>query len=740
VSQIDMKILIYFFLIVIPFTRLLAQPFFQTLSIPVSKNNIALKNAWVGGMDAPQFSPADLDNDGKPDLFVFDRGGNKAYTFLNKGNGIYEYAPKHEAMLPEMENWALMRDYNKDGVPDIFCWANAGIKVYRGKRNNGVLSFDFITAKYDTNGTLVSDLLTFNNNGFAVNVYVLTDDIPGLVDVNGDGDMDVLAFGNFATSVEYYENQSVERGFGADSLIFDADFLDLCWGKFLEGALSNTISLASCKMGGMEGSDAGRHAGSTICAFDKEGDKDMDLLLGDIAYNTMIYLKNGGDSADATMVSYDTIFPAYNTPINMPVFPAAYLIDADDNGVNDLLVAPNARGSFRNIKNVMWYKNIGSNTNYDFRYQTDSFLVSDILDFGSNSKVAVFDYNGDGLLDIFIGNDTYYTQQFQTSKSQMALLENVGTANNPAFKIVTDDYANIGNFLLRQLQPAFGDLDGDGKKDLLLGDASGFLHFFKNTGSTVANFAAMTSPQYFNIDASVNAAPFVYDVDGDGDNDLVVGRKDGTINWYINFGTSNSPNFRKDSAVLEFGKIRLQGQYEIEGSAQPFIYKQNDSLFLYIGSNRGAVFKYYVAPSQLRGGAFALLDSNLLGKDVGQKSTIAVSDFNGDGKPDFVVGNSLGGLNFFSSIQVDPNEIQEKLNPEFTWSLFPNPTRNQIFIYSQNPEVSIAEIYSSMGELVSKETFSGSISISTEKISSGVYFVKVLQSGGSTTKRLIVQH
>jgi len=735
-----MRFIFYFFIASVSFAY--SQPVFQSLNIPVSKNSVALKNPWVGGMDAPQFSPADFDNDGKQDLFVFDRGGNKAYTFLNKGNGNYEYAPHYESTLPEMENWALMRDYNKDGVPDIFCWANAGMKVYRGKRNNGVLNFDFVTAKYDANGDLINDLLMFNNNGFPVNVYVLTDDIPGLIDVNGDGDMDILAFGNFATSVEYYENQSVERGFGADSLLFDGDFLDLCWGKFLEGALSNTISLASCKMGGMQGSEAGRHAGSTICVFDKDGDNDMELLLGDIAYNTMIYLQNGGDSANANMVSYDTIFPAYNTSINMPVFPAAYIIDADDDGVNDLLVAPNARGSFRNIKNVMWYKNVGSNTNYDFRYQTDSLLVNDMLDFGANSKVAVFDYNGDGLQDIFIGNDAYYTQQFQTSKAQLALLENVGTANAPAFKLVTDDYANISNFLLRQLQPAFGDLDGDGKKDLLLGDATGYMHLFKNTGSTVASFASMTSPQYFNIDASVNAAPFIYDVDSDGDNDLIVGRKDGTINWYVNYGTANAPNFNKDSVVVEFGKIRLQGQYEIEGSAQPFISKQNDSLFLYTGTNRGAVFKYYVAANQLRGGTFVLLDSNVLRKDVGQKSTIAMADFNNDGKPDFVVGNSVGGVNFFSSIQVSTNipEVTKTNELSYTWNMFPNPAQSQVFISCQSDENCTIEVYSSVGKLLFTETFTGNLSISTEKFSSGIYFVKLLQRNGSTTKRLVLNH
>ncbi len=719
-----------------------AQPYFQTLSVPVSKNNTLLKNPWVGGLDAPQFSPVNWNNDGIEDLFVFDRSGNKAYTFIGKGNGVYEYAPVYERTLPYIENWALIRDFNKDGAPDIFCWANGGIRVYRGKRVNGMVEYEFITGKYDSSGNLLTDLLTFTNysapNYPKVNIYVLTDDIPGLVDVNGDGDLDIVSFSFFASSAEYYENQSVEQGFGADSLIFDSYNLDLCWGKFFEGSFTNTISLGQCKQGGMEGSEAARHAGSTICLFDKDGDGDQDLLLGDIAYNTMIYLLNGGDSAEANMVSYDTIFPAYNTPINMPVFPAAFIVDADHDGVNDLLVSPNARGALRNIKNVMFYKNVGSNTNYDFRYQTDSFLVEGMLDFGTNSKVAVFDYNGDGLMDIFIGNDTYYLQQFQTQKSQVALLENIGSPTSPAFKLVTEDYANIGNFLLRQVQPAFGDLDGDGKQDLLIGDFTGYMHFFKNTGGTVANFSSMTTPQYFAIDATVNAAPFIFDVDEDGDNDLVVGIRNGTLNWYINYGTNTLPQFSEDSVVKNFGMINLRGQYEVEGSAQPFLMKQNDSIIMFCGSNRGSVYKYHIEPAQLRGGAFTLLDSNVLGKTVGQKSTIGIADFNADGKPDFIVGNSLGGLNFFSSTQIDPSSVVESGTKLLDWKVYPNPARDMVWIDLQNGSKGTLEVYSSDGRLMVQAQVDGKTQVKLEGLSQGIYLLRMSSGERISTKRIAV--
>ena len=81
-------------------------------------------------MDSPEFTYIDINGDGVPDLFVFDKAGEKASVYINTGgigDTAYRYAPEYAYILPGetgtqpgMIGWALMRDYNHDGIPDIF--------------------------------------------------------------------------------------------------------------------------------------------------------------------------------------------------------------------------------------------------------------------------------------------------------------------------------------------------------------------------------------------------------------------------------------------------------------------------------------------------------------------------------------------------------------------------------------------------------------------------------------------
>src|SRR4051812_29005567 len=96
-----------------------SQPKYRVVNLPVQSNGTALPLAWAGGMDSPQFSPFDLNGDGKTDLFVFDRASSKVLVFMNKGgigDTAYVYAPQYENLFPAtLNNWALLRDYNNDG-------------------------------------------------------------------------------------------------------------------------------------------------------------------------------------------------------------------------------------------------------------------------------------------------------------------------------------------------------------------------------------------------------------------------------------------------------------------------------------------------------------------------------------------------------------------------------------------------------------------------------------------------
>src|ERR1017187_8531358 len=94
----------------------------------------SLLNPWCGGWLNPQFSRIDLNGDGRMDLFVFEPGinglsgfgDNRVLTFLNIGNGQYQYAPEYESYFPHLLDWALLVDYNHDGKPDIFSFAARG--------------------------------------------------------------------------------------------------------------------------------------------------------------------------------------------------------------------------------------------------------------------------------------------------------------------------------------------------------------------------------------------------------------------------------------------------------------------------------------------------------------------------------------------------------------------------------------------------------------------------------------
>ncbi len=59
--------------------------FVRQNQVPVEHYTNNLPFAWLGGLNNPQFSEADLNNDLINDLFVFDRNGNQVIALLNSG-------------------------------------------------------------------------------------------------------------------------------------------------------------------------------------------------------------------------------------------------------------------------------------------------------------------------------------------------------------------------------------------------------------------------------------------------------------------------------------------------------------------------------------------------------------------------------------------------------------------------------------------------------------------------------
>jgi len=341
-------------------------------SIQVEAFGKNYKFPWAGGFNTPQFSTMDLNGDNIKDLFVFDRDGYVVKTFLNQGtpNTIdYTYNAEYESAFPLMKDYALGYDYDNDGKTDVFTSFNGDFMVYKNV-STGPEPEDqaFKLQKYKSpfDSTKYVDFLSHKyylstNRYIYTNVFNTNADIPGLVDIDDDGDMDILAFGNNANSISLYRNMSQETYGRPDSLDFRWE--DGCWGHFAEDNNSFRLYFGSCKSSGSSVTASNpvtrqrgsRHTGSTILVHDFDDNGLKDLVLGDVSFNSLLLAFNNGTRADARMTAQDTAFPRYNKPVDVQMFPAAFYFDFNNDGKKDFVAAPNSTELFSNIDQVHYY-------------------------------------------------------------------------------------------------------------------------------------------------------------------------------------------------------------------------------------------------------------------------------------------------------------------------------------------------------------------------------------------------
>jgi hypothetical protein len=377
-------------------------------TITVIENNYALKMPWGNGINYANLSSMDLNFDGKKDLVAFDRlnqfATGRFRGFINIGNSgqtTYSACPECSYYFPQVSNWALLIDYNCDGKEDIFCSTSAGIKVYKNVSSAPTISFTLIKSLIYTNS---------NPNGvpFPVNLYASSNGLPAISDMDGDGDLDILTFAPQGSSVQYHKNLAVETysNCTTDSLMFE--LTDNCWGKFSEGGCSVSINetCAQPKNAADSVSPKVYHSGATLTAFDRDGDGDKDLILGDISCNTVEYLHNTGSVTNGLITDTTKLYPNFpnktsTTQIKINNFPCAYYLDVDGDTKKDLIATPNAFGS-ENNKSVWLYKNTSTTNTVNFQFIKNNFLQDEMIEVGQNSFPVVFDYNADGKKDLLL--------------------------------------------------------------------------------------------------------------------------------------------------------------------------------------------------------------------------------------------------------------------------------------------------------------------------------------------------
>ncbi len=469
-------------------------------------------------------------------------------------------------------------------------------------------------------GQLSGDTFFYQNTGsassasFAVpltNPFNLTDvgneSSPSFVDINADGDLDAFV-GERNGDTFFYQNTG-----SASSASFAAP-------------LTNPFNLTN------EGSY------SSPSFADLDGDGDLDAFVGEQNGNTYFY-QNQSQTFSVAEDSALVFSSSTGNPITISD------VDAGSNPVQVTLSATNGTLSLNGIAGLTFTTGSGTN-NSTLVFTGTTSAINTALDGLTFQPTA--DFNGNASFTL--------TTNDQSSEGALSDTDTVNITVTPVNDAPVNRLPQQPSFSAPQIDPfgltdvgydsnpSFGDVDGDGDLDALLGGRNGNTLFYQNTGSaSSARFAAPQTNPFGLTNVGARNNPTLVDVDGDRDLDALVGAGGNTL-FYQNTGSASSARF----AAPQTNPFNLTNVGDSSSPSFADIDADGD-LDALVGESEGNTL-FYQNTGSANSASFAAPQTNPFGlTDVGRYSTPTFEDVDGDGDLDAFVGEGNASTLFYQN-------------------------------------------------------------------------------------------
>jgi hypothetical protein len=448
-----------------------------------------------------------------------------------------------------------------------------------------------------------------------------------LGDVDGDGDLDVVT-GNHGQASRLYLNNGTTNPFGgvggsditedARSTVAvalgdvdgDGD-LDVVSGNAAQPNRAYLNNGTANPFSGVTGTDISGDAGETIAVVlgDVDGDGDLDLVAGNVGQPTRLYLNNGTANPFRDVSGSDITDDARSTK-------AIALGDVDGDGDLDLAV-----GNYGEANRL--YLNNGTASPFNGVSGTDISTDAHLT-----YAMALGDMDGDGDLDVVSAGRSL----------SFHLYLNNGTAS--PFSGVSGKDITADDLATESM--ALGDVDGDGRLDVVTGNVEQANRLYLNDG--IVNPFLGVAGTDLNADPYDTYAVALGDVDGDGDLDIVQGNEGQVNRLYLNNGTANPFEGVPGTAIsTDADATRAVALGDVDGDGD---------LDVVVG-NWGQPNRLYL--NNGTADPFSGVTGTDIGADIRTTFAIALGDVDSDGDLDVVSGN-VGQANrlYFNNGTADP--------------------------------------------------------------------------------------